>query len=199
MMEFSRTPTKPPHNVSPTGGRKAEDGRRVELARALPCPSYVDRVIPQEFLTLYLGANAFALAVLALTFWSRDAARWVGAAVFAWAAVVNSWTALVQPQVYLEYADLALSAIYRGFILGWFSRHIQAFVLLIAAGQLAIAALLASPRVSHRRLGAGGAVAFLLAISPLGVGSGFPFSLTFGAALLLSVRPRYGGFGPPGR
>jgi hypothetical protein len=39
----------------------------------------------------------------------------------------------------------------------------------------------------HRWLGAAGAWLFLAAISPLGVGSGFPFSIVFGAALFVAL------------
>ena len=142
-------------------------------------------MIPQEYLVPYLSANAFALAVLALAFWRRAAARWVGVAVFAWAAVTNTYIALTNPAAYVDYASLTPSVLYRDFILGWFSRHVQTMVLLIAIGQMIVAGLLASRRTTLRWLGVSGALTFLLAIAPLGVGAGFPFSLTFGAALLV--------------
>jgi uncharacterized membrane protein SirB2 len=143
-------------------------------------------MIPYEYLVPYLGSNAFALAVLALAFWRRDAARWAVAAVFAAAAVINARTATTHPAVYVEYAPLTVSTTYRDFILGWFSHHVQALVLPIALGQLMTATLLASRNRTFRRLGLAGACLFLLAIAPLGVGSAFPFSLTFGSALLVS-------------
>jgi len=40
---------------------------------------------------------------------------------------------------------------------------------------------------AHRWIGATGAWIFLAAITPLGVGAGFPFSLTFGAALFVAI------------
>ena len=143
-------------------------------------------MIPHDYLVAYAVANTFALAALALAFWRRDAARGVGAVVFAWAAATNTYWALAHPAVYLDYASLTPSATYRDFILGWFSSHVQALVLPIAVGQLLIAALLASRRRRLRSIGVLGALTFLLAIVPLGVGSGFPFPLTFGAALLVS-------------
>jgi hypothetical protein len=143
-------------------------------------------MVPQEFLAPYLVANALALAVLTLTFWRRDTGRWAGVALFACAALANTWTAAVRPGAYLDYAALTPSAIYRDFILGWFSGHVQAVVLSIALGQVVIAVLLASHHATQRRIGVAGALTFLLAIAPLGVGSGFPFSLVFGAALLVS-------------
>jgi hypothetical protein len=144
-------------------------------------------MIPREFLGLYLAANAFALAVLAVAFWRRDIARWTVVGVFGWAACINTWTALAQPELYLDYATLTVSSWYRDFILGWFSRHVSPVVITIAAGQLLVAGLLASPVRAHRWIGATGAWMFLAAITPLGVGAGLPFSLTFGAALFVSI------------
>jgi len=144
-------------------------------------------MVPRDYLSLYLAANAFALAVLALAFWRREVGRWVVAAVFAWAAITNTVTAIERPDVYLDYATLTPAAWYRDFINGWFSQHIQTTVIAIAIGQAIIAALLASSRCALRWLGAAGAWIFLLAIAPLGVKSGFPFALTFGAALLVSL------------
>ncbi|HUF48452.1 MAG TPA: hypothetical protein VMM93_11600 [Vicinamibacterales bacterium] len=107
--------------------------------------------------------------------------------IFLWASVVNTQTALDEPRVYLEYAALTPSSRYRDFITGWFSQHITAMVVSIAAGQFAIAVLLALPR-RWRLAGVIGAVTFLLAIAPLGVGSGFPFPLTFGAVIVVADR-----------
>lgn len=144
-------------------------------------------MIPREFLAQYLVANAIALAILGAAFWRRDVARWAVVAVFGWAAVTNATTAIQRPELYLEYATLTPSASYRNLINGWFSQHVQGVVLTIAAGQAIIAGLLASRTPGRQWLGAAGAWIFLLAIAPLGVGSGFPFSLTFGAALLVSL------------
>lgn len=78
---------------------------------------------------------------------------------------------------------------YAHFITGWFSRHIQDVVLAIALGQFAIAVLLIQRR-PWRVLGVLGAMVFLLAIAPLGVGSAFPFSLIFIAAIVVMDRRR---------
>ena len=143
-------------------------------------------MIPREFLIRYLIANGFGLAVLVVAFWRPRIARWLGVAVFVWAAATNAITSLTHPDVYVDYATLTPSGLYRDFILGWFRQHVQLMVLPIAVGQLIIAGLLAFPRDLHRRLGVYGAMVFLLAIAPLGVGAGFPFSLTFSVTLLVS-------------
>ena len=141
-------------------------------------------MIPQEHVVMYVSANLVALTILALAFWRPAAARWVWVAIFLWAASVNTITVAREPWVYLVYGALTPSALYREFIEGWFSAHIQPFVLAIAAGQLMIAILL-SRRGDARWLGIVGASVFLLAIAPLGVGSGFPFSLIAIASLLV--------------
>jgi hypothetical protein len=141
-------------------------------------------MIPQDYLVMYLSANLIALIILALAFRRPRIARWIWVAIFLWAATVNTLTAAREPWVYLAYGALTPSALYREFIDGWFSAHIQPFILAIAAGQLTIAILL-SRSGDARWLGIVGASVFLLAIAPLGVGSGFPFSLIAIASLLV--------------
>ena len=144
-------------------------------------------MIPQEYYGVYLGANLIALALLLTAFWKPRIARWLWVAIFVWAASVNTVTAASEPWVYLAYGSLTPSAWYRDFIDGWFRSHIPAFVLSIAVGQLMIAILLTRGS-DARRLGVTGATIFLLAIAPLGVGSGFPFSLIAIASLLVMER-----------
>jgi len=144
-------------------------------------------MIPREYLVMYLGANLIALAVLGFAFWRPQVARWFWVAIFVWAASVNTLTAASQPWVYLAYGGLTPSTVYRDFIAGWFSVHIQTFVLSIAVGQMMIAILLARSG-DARWLGVIGATIFLLAIAPLGVGSGFPFSLIAIASMWVMER-----------
>jgi hypothetical protein len=141
-------------------------------------------MIPREYLVMYLGANLIALAILAMAFWKPRIARWAWVAIFVWAASVNTVTAATQPWVYLAYGGLTFSAWYRAFIDGWFSLHIPEVVLATAVGQLMIAILLSRDGTAMR-LGVAGAAVFLAAIAPLGVGSGFPFSLIAIASLLV--------------
>ena len=144
-------------------------------------------MIPREYLVMYAGANLIAVAILVLAFLRPRAARWLWVAIFVWAASVNTMTAATEPWVYLAYGDLTPSAVYRDFIAGWFGAHIQPFVLSIAVGQAIIAILLVRAG-DALRLGVAGATVFLLAIAPLGVGSGFPFSLFAIASLLVMQR-----------
>jgi hypothetical protein len=79
--------------------------------------------------------------------------------------------------------------IYRDFILGFFAEHIQLLVMGVAACQALVAIGLAvGPPLA--RIGLVGAACFLVAIAPLGVGSGFPSTLLLaGGAILLWRRP----------
>jgi hypothetical protein len=143
---------------------------------------------PTFMLYAQLGSILCALALLAVSLAAPSAGRLLFVALFAWAAQVNLRTALTTPEVYLDYAALADLDLYRRFIEGFFADHVTAIVGAIAVGQAAIAALLlikGFPRV----LGLAGAFVFLLAIVPLGVGSGFPATLimAMAAAHLISV------------
>jgi hypothetical protein len=140
-----------------------------------------------EYLVPYFASNVIGVAILLAAFKAPRLARVLLAALFAWAAFTNTRIALSNPAVYLEYGGLTWSGVYRAFIDGWFSRHIQAFVLTIALGQALIALLLTGGR-ELRLYGVAGAVTFLAAIAPLGVGSAFPFSLSVSAALLVMHR-----------
>jgi hypothetical protein len=74
--------------------------------------------------------------------------------------------------------------LYQDFINGWFSHYNYIIIPLIAVGQffIAIGMLLHSWWV---KLACIGSVIFLLSISPLMVGSAFPFSITVSIASIL--------------
>ena len=142
-----------------------------------------------EFLLPYLISNVLAIGVAILAWRKPSSARWVLVALFAVAAVVNAQLALEQPEAYLEYAAITPIPLYADFIDGWFRSHIRLMVLAIATGQIAIAALSAAPQ-PWRTFGGAGALTFLIAIAPLGIGSAFPCSLILCAAVILTLRKR---------
>ncbi len=128
-----------------------------------------------------------ALVMLLVSQWAPRVGRLLFVPLFAWAAQVNMRTAIGQPEVYLDYAPLAVLAFYRDFILGFFARHITLLVGTVAIAQAGIAILILMPRpFPHLALVA--AIIFLLAIAPLGVGSGFPSTviMALAATVLLS-------------
>lgn len=148
--------------------------------------------IPAAAVVPLVVSNGIALALLGVAAKRPRIARRLLVLLFLGASLWNAATALRDPQIYVRgFGPLAVLEAYRAFIAGPFSRHARAIVLTIAAGQLAIAALLAAGG-RYRRLGAAGAVVFLLAITPLGLGSAFPFPLIAIAAVLV-MDQRLGG------
>jgi|SRR5580765_1311076 len=144
--------------------------------------------IPHEYQNAYLVSNAVALALLGLSFRRANWVRVLSVAIFGWAAYTNTRIAVNRPLDYQTFGELTTSSVYRDFIHGWFREHTATLLVPIAAGQLAIALMLLANGRTTRRLAVIGAVTFLLAIAPLGVGSAFPFSITYGVALLLMLR-----------
>ena len=136
-----------------------------------------------------VASNIVALLVLLACWRWRQVGRLLFFALFLWAAQTNMRIALSAPAAYLEYARWAIPP-YRRFILGPFARHTATIVAAIALGQLAIA-LFVTWRGRAVQLGLAGAIAFLLAIAPLGRGSAFPFSLIVSFAALLLMRPAF--------
>lgn len=155
--------------------------------------------LPQELVVPWVASNVLALALVAAAYLRPRAASWALAALFAAAAVVNVLTVLRAPGAYVEGFAPSAVPLYRSFITGPFARHELAFVSTIAAGQALVAALLLA-RPSLARIGAAGAVGFLLAIAPLGVGSAFPAPLTMAVAVVvMAVRRRSRAPSPPVR
>ncbi len=128
------------------------------------------------------------LLALACWRWPR-LGRFALVLLFTSAAVFNAATALRSPGVYVTGFAPQAAAIVRRFIVGPFARNPAAWVLAIAAGQVACAGLvLASGRA--RLVGLFGMFFFLVAISGLGPGAAFPANLILAAGpALLLVRP----------
>jgi hypothetical protein len=137
-----------------------------------------------------IASNVVALLMVVVSWRWRNIGRLLFVLLFLWASQVNLRTAIGNPAVYLDYAPLAYSDIYRDFVLGTFARHITPIVCAIAVGQFAIAALV-SLRGRAVQLGLAGAIVFLLAIVPLGIGSGFPATLTMALAAAILLRRHY--------
>lgn len=126
--------------------------------------------------------NVFSIAILFASIkWPR-VARAAFFLVFGCAAWVNWKVSQESPSVYSIYSDLAWSSVYRDFINGWFSTHIALTVGTIACCQALIAISMLARR-SFYRTGCIGGIIFLLAITPLGVGSGFPCTVILALAL----------------
>ncbi len=139
------------------------------------------------YVLLYTLSNGIALLLLLIAWRKPRIARLLFFLLFGWASITNFTAAARHPEFYLSYADLALLTSYERFIRGWFSSHIRDMVSLIALGQFLIAASMLLKGWALKA-GAIGAIIFLLAIAPLGIGAAFPFSITASIALLQIMR-----------
>lgn len=136
-----------------------------------------------EYLVPYLISQAVSLIIL-IAAWKRTRwARWLFSILFLWASGINMYLGLTAPDSYLDNARFAIP-LYQDFINGWFSHYNHIIIPLIAIGQffIAIGMLLHSWWV---KLACIGSIIFLLSISPLMVGSAFPFSITVSIAAVL--------------
>jgi hypothetical protein len=142
-----------------------------------------------------LASTGLALALFIAAIRSAKAGRVLLSAAFIGAAGTNLRIALTTPTDYLNFAHFAVLDVYRWFILGFFAQHTAAIIGTIAIGQALIVFLLAM-NGWPRRLGYIGAIVFLLAIVPLGVGSGFPATILMALAAVETLHAdRYAVFG----
>lgn len=140
-----------------------------------------------EYFIPWIISNTIAVVLLIIALKKRKLARLLFVLIFAWACWLNHKTAINDPQAYLNYASLTPFTFLESFINGWFRDHVTAIVILISFGQglIAIGMLLKGLWV---KLACIGAIVFLLAITPLGIGSAFPFSLIASAALYFILK-----------
>jgi hypothetical protein len=141
----------------------------------------------QGYLIGFIISNVVALFfLLCAVKWPRIA-RLLFFLLFTWACWMNWSFSQNNPTAYQEYADLAFFGFYKQFITGWFSRNTVWVVSVIAIcqGLIAVSMLL---KGWIFRLGCTGGIIFLLSIAPLGVGAGFPCTISFAVALFILLR-----------
>lgn len=143
----------------------------------------------ETFLVPYFTSNVISLALLFVCFKWHTVGRILFGLIFLAASIFNSYLALTAPQAYLMYGDLTPVQLYKEFIFGLFSDYTMWFVLAIAVGQLLIAiGLLFNGKLLLPAVI--GAIVFLLAIVPLGVGSAFPAGLILAFGVWVLYRKR---------
>lgn len=137
----------------------------------------------------YIASHAAAVTyVLVAWRWPR-VARWIAGLGFVVVGAFNLWMGFTSPQTYVQAFGPHAFPQYREFIYGAFARHTREFIVAIACGQICVGGLALAP-VPWRRLAYAGAILFLLAITPLGIGSAAPSTLIFAAGLVLLSRER---------
>jgi len=141
------------------------------------------------YLILYVISNVVALVMLYAAWKNHRILRLMFFILFAWASWTNWTEAIKTPQFYLDYADLTFFGFYYDFIHGWFSHHITLAVGFIAICQAFISiSMFLKGRIL--KTGAIGAIIFLLAIAPLGVGAAFPCTLIMAVAMSSLLREK---------
>ena len=141
-------------------------------------------MIEYDSLIPYLVTNTIALVLVFLAFKHHRLTRFAFIIIFLFAGLFNIYTILTKPELFNHYADKAFLDIYRSFISGYFSHHIQLVVAVIGLGQIIVATLL-SAGGHWIQFGVIGGIIFFVALIPLGVSAAFPAMLLFILALAL--------------
>ena len=144
----------------------------------------------QQAMYIAWGAsNVIALFILFAAFKWPSVARLLLSLVFLWAAFINTYNALLHPEVYLDYAKLTPVKLYREIIEGPFSKSITGYVIAIATCQFLIA-LFTGHKGLLMKMAMWGAIVFLIAIAPFGIGSGFPCTLILALAYYILLKKK---------
>ena len=139
-----------------------------------------------EYIIPYSISQVVSIIILIVAWKKTRWARVLFALLFFWAAGTNMYFGITKPDIYQQYADMAVP-LYRDFINGWFSHYNYEVIPMIAIGQffIALGMLLKGWWVKGACLGS---IIFLLGIAPLMVGSAFPFSITVSIAAFLILK-----------
>lgn len=139
----------------------------------------------QEYLIPYLISNVFSIFLIFLCYkWSK-AGKILWGVMFLAAGIFNIVTAIRTPYTYVEvYGSTAVLPIYKNFIYKAFSEHTTFFVTLIASGQILVSLFLFLKGIWFK-IGAIGGIIFLIAISPLGIGSAFPATILMALSIII--------------
>lgn len=129
-------------------------------------------------------SNVIALLLILICYKWPKTGKVVSSIIFLLAGIFNMYSGIADPEVYVNtYGPLAIG-LYQKIIYGVFSSYTSLFVILIAVGQLLVGIFLLLKRTLFK-LGILGGIIFLISISPLGIGSAFPFPLLMSISLVL--------------
>lgn len=144
----------------------------------------------QEFLYPLIITNLIALLFLILAFISVKACKILFSILFTGASFFNIYTALTNPEAYLEMGKYSLLEIYKVFIYSVFTDYTTLFILLISIGQIFIGiGILFTGNIL--KLSIYGGIIFLVCIAPLGIGSAFPSTLIMAISFIIIFRKTF--------
>ena len=142
----------------------------------------------EDYLLPYIISNVVSILLIFLCFKWPKVGKIVWGVIFFAAGTFNFVMAFRTPHVYIEvYGQTAVLSFYRTFIYSTFSEYTTLFVTLIASGQILVSVLLFMKKILFK-LGIIGGIIFLIAISPLGIGSAFPATILMAASLYILLK-----------
>jgi len=142
-----------------------------------------EKLDTQDILVPYIITHAVAIILIFICYKRPKIGKIVWGIIFILAGIFNMYTGISNPQAYIEYGQSAVG-LYQKFIYGLFSSYTSLIVSLIASGQIVVGILLLMKRKLFL-LGIIGGIIFLIAISPLGIGSAFPSTVLMSISLIL--------------
>lgn len=131
----------------------------------------------------YIITHAVTVSLIIICYKWPKIGKIAWGVIFILAGIFNIYTGNSNPQAYVDYGQHAVG-LYQRFIYGLFSSYTSWIVSLIALGQIVVGIFLFMKRTFFL-LGILGGIIFLLAISPLGIGSAFPSTLLMAISLVL--------------
>ena len=137
----------------------------------------------QEVWVPFTITNVLSIILIFICYRWPKVGKIVWGIIFIAAGMFNFYTSISNPQAYLGYSRGAIG-LYQRFIEGFFSTNIVWIISLIAACQILIGIFLFTNKTLFL-LGIAGGIVFLLAISPLGLGSAFPATLLMAFSLVM--------------
>ncbi|HEY1204495.1 MAG: hypothetical protein ABSH46_04895 [Bryobacteraceae bacterium] len=144
-----------------------------------------------QLLLLLFVANAFGVAFFVLALYRPNTARIVAGGGFIASSLVNATLALLDPQIYVKGLGPHAVGLYKDLIYGALGQAPGRLILALAVWQLIVAATILVNVTEYVRLGCVAAALFLIGISPLGVGCGFPSNLILAGGLVALIRLRW--------
>ena len=138
----------------------------------------------QDYWIPYVISHVFALLLIFICYKWPKVGKVIFAVGFILAGIFNIYTGMSSPEAYVNAYGQGAVALYQKFIYGPFSDYTSLLVSLIAVGQILVGIFLFMKRTFFL-LGVLGGIIFLVAISPLGLGSAFPSTLLMSISLVL--------------
>lgn len=137
----------------------------------------------QDVLIPYITTHVITFLLIFICYKWPKVGKIVWGIIFILAGIFNMYTGISNPEAYVEYGQNAVG-LYQKFIYGIFSSYTSLIVSLIALGQILVGVFLLFKQKPFL-FGILGGIIFLVAISPLGLGSAFPSTLLMSISLIL--------------